>query len=114
MVCRIEQLRRQRWTSPAIAARVRVPLATVGEVLRRLGLNRLGRKALWPPTLTPLRNATSATIALHSPPPRGESFKGVQKQHQRTCREEDAALFLAFGASRPCRSRARSATNALT
>jgi transposase len=41
VVCRIEQLRRQRWTSPAIAARVRVPLATVGEVLRRLGLNRL-------------------------------------------------------------------------
>lgn len=41
VVRRIERLRRQRWTSPAIATRLRIPLATVGVVLRRLGLNRL-------------------------------------------------------------------------
>jgi len=41
VVRRIEQLRRRRWTSPAIAARLGIPLATVGVVLRRLGLNRL-------------------------------------------------------------------------
>lgn len=40
-VRRIERLRRRRWTSPAIAARLGVPLATVGVTLRRLGLNRL-------------------------------------------------------------------------
>jgi len=40
-VRQIERLRRQRWTSPAIAGRVRVPVSTVGLVLRRLGLNRL-------------------------------------------------------------------------
>lgn len=41
VVRRIERLRRQRWTSPAIATRLQIPLATVGVVLRRLGLNRL-------------------------------------------------------------------------
>lgn len=41
VVRRIERLRRQRWTGPAIAAQLRVPVATVGVVLRRLGLNRL-------------------------------------------------------------------------
>jgi transposase InsO family protein len=40
-VQRIETLRRRRWTSPAIAQHVRVPVSTVGLVLRRLGLNRL-------------------------------------------------------------------------
>ena len=39
-VRQIERLRRRRWTGPAIAARVRVPVSTVGLVLRRLGLNR--------------------------------------------------------------------------
>ena len=39
-VQQIARLRRRRWTSPAIAARVGVPVSTVGLVLRRLGLNR--------------------------------------------------------------------------
>jgi transposase InsO family protein len=40
-VAAIEALRRQRLTSPGIARRLRLPLSTVGAVLRRLGLNRL-------------------------------------------------------------------------
>ncbi len=40
-VRRIERLRRRRWTGPAIAQRVGVPVSTVGLTLRRLGLNRL-------------------------------------------------------------------------
>jgi len=39
-VQQIARLRRRRWTGPAIAARVGVPVSTVGLVLRRLGLNR--------------------------------------------------------------------------
>jgi transposase InsO family protein len=46
-VTEIEALRRQRLTSPQIARRLRLPLSTVGTILRRLGLNRL--KALDPP-----------------------------------------------------------------
>ena len=38
---RIEQLRRERLTSPAIARALGMALSTVGLVLRRLGLNRL-------------------------------------------------------------------------
>jgi transposase InsO family protein len=38
---RIAGLRRRRWTSPAIAQRLRLPVSTVGLVLRRLKLNRL-------------------------------------------------------------------------
>ena len=45
-VAAIEGLRRQRLTSPAIAAALGVPVSTVTLVLRRLGLNRL--KALDP------------------------------------------------------------------
>lgn len=41
IVRRIERLRRQRWTSPAIAQQLGVPVSTVGITLRRLGLNRL-------------------------------------------------------------------------
>jgi transposase InsO family protein len=40
-VQRIEHLRRRRWTSPAIAQQLRLPVSTVGLVLRRLRLNRL-------------------------------------------------------------------------
>lgn len=43
VVRRIEQLRRRRWTGPAIARELGVPLSTVGRALRRLGLNRLRR-----------------------------------------------------------------------
>lgn len=39
-VQRIARLRRRRWTGPAIAARLGVPVSTVGLTLRRLGLNR--------------------------------------------------------------------------
>ena len=46
-VAAIEALRRQRLTSPGIARRLRLPLSTVGSVLRRLGLGRL--KHLDPP-----------------------------------------------------------------
>ena len=37
----IERLRRLRWCSPAIAEKLRLPVSTVGAVLRRLGLGRL-------------------------------------------------------------------------
>jgi transposase InsO family protein len=40
--CEIVALRRQRLTAPAIAQRLRRPLSTVGLVLRRAGLGRLG------------------------------------------------------------------------
>ena len=46
-VAAIAALRRQRLTSPGIARRLRLPLSTVGCVLRRLGLGRL--KNLDPP-----------------------------------------------------------------
>jgi transposase InsO family protein len=42
-VTRIEQLRRQRLTSPAIARALGMAISTVGLALRRLGLNRLSR-----------------------------------------------------------------------
>lgn len=42
-VARIEALRRQRMTSPAIARTLGLAVSTVGLVLRRLGLNRLAR-----------------------------------------------------------------------
>jgi transposase len=41
LVRRVERLRRRRWTSPAIATALGLPVSTVGRVLRRLGLNRL-------------------------------------------------------------------------
>jgi transposase InsO family protein len=41
MVAEIERLRRQRMSGPAIARRLAMPRATVGAVLRRLGLGRL-------------------------------------------------------------------------
>jgi transposase len=41
LVRRIERLRRRRWSSPAIARQLGLPVSTVGVVLRRLGLNRL-------------------------------------------------------------------------
>src|SRR6516164_100354 len=43
----IERLRRQRLSSPAIARQLGLPISTVSEILRRLGLNRL--RALDPP-----------------------------------------------------------------
>ena len=46
-VAQIEGLRRQRMSSPAIARRLGMPISTVTNTLRRLGLNRL--KALDPP-----------------------------------------------------------------
>lgn len=45
-VARVEQLRRQRMTGPAIAALLGMARSTVGAILRRLGLGRL--KALEP------------------------------------------------------------------
>lgn len=49
VVRRIERLRRRRWTGPAIAQRMGVPVSTVGVVLRRLGLSRA--QALEPPVV---------------------------------------------------------------
>jgi transposase InsO family protein len=43
VVDQIEQLRRLRWTSTRIAARLRMAVSTVGAVLKRLGLHRLSR-----------------------------------------------------------------------
>lgn len=52
LVGRIERLRRRRWTGPAIARQVGMPVSTVGLVLRRLGLHRL--RAL-EPRVAPVR-----------------------------------------------------------
>jgi transposase InsO family protein len=46
-VVEIERLRRQRFSSPAIARQLSMPIATVTKILRRLGLNH--PKALDPP-----------------------------------------------------------------
>ncbi|BBD38234.1 integrase [Aminobacter sp. Y103A] len=50
-VSRIEQLRRQRMTGPAIARSLGLARSTVGLVLRRLGLNRLAWLDPRPPVL---------------------------------------------------------------
>ncbi len=50
-VTRIEQLRRERLTSPAIARALGMAISTVGLVLRRLGLNRLSRLEPAPPVI---------------------------------------------------------------
>jgi len=50
-VARIEQLRRQRLTSPAIARALGMAVSTVGLVLRRLGLNHLARLEARPPVI---------------------------------------------------------------
>lgn len=50
-VARIEQLRRQRLTSPAIARALGMAASTVGLVLRRLGLNHLARLEARPPVI---------------------------------------------------------------
>lgn len=50
-IASIEELRRQRLTGQAIAARLGVPRSTVGTVLRRLGLGRLGTLEVKPPVL---------------------------------------------------------------
>jgi transposase-like protein len=46
-IAAVEELRRQRMTSPAIARRLTMATSTVTKILRRLGLNRL--KAIDPP-----------------------------------------------------------------
>ena len=51
-VQRIAALRRRRWTGPAIAQRLQLPVSTVGLVLRRLKLNRL---RLLEPPVPPIR-----------------------------------------------------------
>lgn len=48
---RIELLRRRRWTGPAIAQRLGVPVSTVGLTLHRLGLSRLRALEPRPPVV---------------------------------------------------------------
>ena len=50
-VVRIEQLRRERMSGPAIAKRLALPRSTVGAVLRRLGLGRLAALDPKPPAV---------------------------------------------------------------
>jgi IS30 family transposase len=45
----IERLRRQRWTEARIAHQLGLSAATLGRVLRRLGLNRAGDLEPRPP-----------------------------------------------------------------
>ena len=45
----IERLRRQRLSGPAIARQARLPVSTVGVILRRLGLGRLAALEQKPP-----------------------------------------------------------------
>jgi transposase InsO family protein len=49
-VARIETLRRERLTGPAIARQLAMPPSTVGAILRRLGLGRLAALDPKPPT----------------------------------------------------------------
>jgi transposase InsO family protein len=51
LVAEVARLRRQRMTSPKIAARLAMPLSTVTLVLRRLGLNRLAALEPRPPVV---------------------------------------------------------------
>ena len=50
-IARVEALRRQRMTSPAIARQLGIALSTVGLILRRLGLNRLALLEPRPPVI---------------------------------------------------------------
>ena len=50
-VAEIERLRRQRMTGPQIARQLAMPRSTVGVVLRRLGLGRLGSVEPKPPAI---------------------------------------------------------------
>src|SRR5260370_7518738 len=50
-VIEIGRLRRQRMTGPQIARRLVMPRSTVGAVLRRLGLGRLGKLDVKPPVI---------------------------------------------------------------
>mgnify|MGYP000041119470 CR=1 FL=1 len=50
-VARIEQLRRQRLSGPAIARQLAMPASTVGAVLRRLGLGRVAALDPKPPAV---------------------------------------------------------------
>jgi len=86
-VARIEQLRRQRLTSPVIARALGMAALTVGLALRRLGLNRLAR--LEAAAGHPLRAATPRRVAAprhqdlrHDRPPQPQS----DRQPPRQCR----------------------------
>jgi transposase len=73
-LARIEQLRWQRLTSPAIARALSMAVSTVGLALRRLGLNRLARLEAMPPVIrysgnNPASCCTSTSRPWASRPP---------------------------------------------
>jgi len=63
-IAEIEQLRRQRMTGPAIAARLGMARSTVGAILRRLGLGKLKTLELKPPVIRYERAAPGEMIHL--------------------------------------------------
>jgi len=62
----IERLRRQRWTGPRIARALGRPVSTVGTVLRRLGLHRLGVLEAKPPAVRYERGAAGELLHIDS------------------------------------------------
>ncbi|MDC9826566.1 IS481 family transposase, partial [Devosia sp. ZB163] len=63
-VTRIEHLRRERLTGPAIARALGLAISSVGLVLRRLGLNRLSRLEPAPPVIRYERERAGEMIHL--------------------------------------------------
>ena len=63
-LARIEDLRRERLTGPAISRALQLPRSTVGAVLRRLGLGRLGLLEPKPPIVRSERAAPGELIHL--------------------------------------------------
>jgi transposase InsO family protein len=63
-VIEIGRLRRQRMTGPQIARRLVMPRSTVGVVLRRLGLGRLGKLDVKPPVMRYQRERPGELIHL--------------------------------------------------
>ena len=63
-VIEIGRLRRQRMTGPQIARRLVMPRSTVGAVLRRLGLGRLGKLDVKPPVIRYQRERPGELIHL--------------------------------------------------
>ena len=62
----IERLRRQRWSGPRIARALGQPVSTVGTVLRRLGLGRLGALEARPQAVRYERSAAGELLHIDS------------------------------------------------
>ena len=63
-VAEIKGLRRQRLSGPAIARQLGMPVSTVGEVLRRLGLGKLAALEPKPPAVRYQRERSGAHFSV--------------------------------------------------